>query len=201
MNVLDINLRNDSQPNLAVDTPKREVIDFIPKRRYVFPLGGIDVQRKHISGRRQVLSEFETEGSIATAILSKTLAVAPDSGSQHHAFKVDKDPLVIRTRRQVERTPIRGDELIIAVIEAVPWQDNIRVRDCDASKPGIIEARLVYVGGGLVGVAPASVKRKYNAACSNRMRWRGEGVCRNLKGRRESSGRLQERSTIHKTPR
>ena len=87
-----------------------------------------------------MLCEFEREGCKATLVFAEKNAVDPDGGSGHGAFKIHEDTLACRSLRHFEPSPIGGDEFVILVVEVVPGQCNIRVRDDDWFKLRIVES-------------------------------------------------------------
>ena len=70
-------------------------------------------------------------------------AVDPDSGGGHHAFEVDEDALASRFRRKLEAAAIERDELVGLLVEAVPRQRDVGVRDHDAIEIGVVEIFVV----------------------------------------------------------
>jgi len=120
VDVFDEDLRDDAESDLAVDAAEGEVVDFVAEGWDVFAFGGIDVEREDVVLWLEVMGELEAEGCVAAAILAELVAVAVDGGGEHDAFEVGEDALALRGGGDVELAAIGGDELEVAVVEAVP---------------------------------------------------------------------------------
>ena len=83
--------------------------------------------------------EFEGEGREAALVFAEARAVDPDRGGGHYAFEVDEDALAARFGGQLEAAAIDRDELIGFLVEAVPGQRDVGVRNDHALERGIVE--------------------------------------------------------------
>src|SRR5215472_6010131 len=72
--------------------------------------------------------------------------------------------MVTRFGRQPKLTTIDGDELIRLLIEAVPGQALIGVRDCDLIKVGVVEVAPNVARRALGAEAPVAVHQEDRAA-------------------------------------
>ena len=88
-----------------------------------------------------MLCEFKREGCKAAFVFAEEDAVDPDSGSSHGTFEINEDTLACGGLRQFEAAPIGGDEFVILVVEVVPGQVDVGMRNNDAFKLRIVEIR------------------------------------------------------------
>ena len=98
--------------------------------------------------------------------IRRDASVDPDGGSGHHAFEVDKDMLASAAGGKLETAAVERDEFIALLIKTVPGKRNIRVRDDDLVKLGVIEILVVAAFHNSAGCT---------ATCGS---WAGRGVRR-----------------------
>ena len=157
-NIFDESGRNNAEGNFAIDSAKGEVVNLVPKGRDVRALARIDVDSQNIlTVEIEMGSEIEREGGVATFVLAKANAVNPNGGGGHHAFEIDEDMLSLGFRRQTKPTTIKRDELIGSVIETVPGQAYIGVRDDDTIKGGVVKFFAVGTVDNGFAVSPIAI--------------------------------------------
>ncbi len=138
--VFDESAGDDAQRNLAIDAAESQVVDLVAERRNIGPLGGVHLHGQHVlSVEIDMRREVEGEGRVAALVFAEAHAVDPDGGGGHHAFKIHENALAVRFRRQLEAAAIDGDELIGLVVEAVPGQADIGVRNRPRAQTRIVE--------------------------------------------------------------
>src|SRR5580704_10422390 len=99
--------------------------------------------------------------------------------------------------------PVNGDKLILLVVEAMPWQPNIRVRNNDALKCGVIELPSMRAFDKRMVVAPIPVDGKNQPAISVRSRGRGiagKQSWRKCGARNDRARGFQKASSVHVLP-
>ena len=112
----------------------------ITEGRDIGPLSGVHINRQDIFPIKvEVGSEVKGKRSVAALVLAQVHTVDPDCGRGHYAFKINEDVLALRLDRQTETPAVEGNELIRFVVEAVPGQANIGVRNHHAFKCGVVE--------------------------------------------------------------
>ena len=146
-NILDEGRGNDAQGDFAVDAAEGEVVDFVAERWNVGALGGVDIDGEDIlSVEIEVRRQVEGERRVATFVFAELGAVDPDGGGGHHAFEVDEDVLASGFRGKLEAATVERDELVGLLVEAVPREPDVGVRDGDAveaaSRRNLCRARL-----------------------------------------------------------
>src|SRR5580704_2579022 len=138
--VLNKRRGHDSQGDLTVDAPEGEVVNLVTERRNIGPFAGININRQHIlSVEVEMRRQLKGEWRVSALILSQPCSVDPDGRGGHYAFKVNENVLSARFRRKLEATAIKGHELVSLLIETMPWQGGIRMRDHDLLKSGVVE--------------------------------------------------------------
>ena len=142
--VLEEEIGDDAQTDLAIDAAEGHVVDLVAEGRDVFALGGVEVNGEDV-GRipAQVRREFEGEGSVAALVFAERVAVDPDGGGGHGAFEVDEDALAACGGGKAEVAAVGGDELVVGVVEAVPGEELVGVRKDDGGEGAVVE---VWVG-------------------------------------------------------
>jgi len=68
-------------------------------------------------------------------------AVEADGGGGHDAREVHEHALALESSRQTEVAPVDRDELIASVVEAVPGQNAVGVREGHPLEAAIVEIR------------------------------------------------------------
>src|SRR5580658_10432211 len=110
------------------------------KRRDVRPF-----RRVHINGKDVFTAEVDVRGQIerkrrvATLVLAQPHAIDPNGRGGHDPFEVDENALATCLRGQTKTTPVNGNKLILLVVEAMPGQPDIRMRNDDVIKRRIVE--------------------------------------------------------------
>ena len=89
--------------------------------------------------------------------IRETRAVDPYGRGGHHPFEIYEDALALGGGRKFEAPPIERDKLVSLLIEAVPRQSNVGVRDDDLIKPGVVEILIVPSFNDSAAVAPFAV--------------------------------------------
>ena len=107
-----------------------------------------------------MLREFEREGCKAALVLAKERAIDPDSCRRHGTFEINEDALACGRLRQLEATPIGGDEFVILVVEVVPGQADVSMRNDDALKLRVVEIRGFRALDGRRVITPVAIDRQ-----------------------------------------
>src|SRR5687767_10224505 len=105
-------------------------------------------------------SDLEGKSSVAAAILAESLTVQRNGGRSHHAVEIDEHSSSIQSRRHPEVTPVQRNKLIFLVVEAMPRQQLVRMRNGDASEGGVVEARACAAGDVFLAVQPLVIQRE-----------------------------------------
>jgi len=116
-----------------------------------------------------VRGEFEGEGREAALVLAERGAVDPDGGGGHGAFEVDEDALAARGGWGFESAAIGRDELVGFVVEVVPGQMHVGVRNHDSLKGGVIEVGCVGAFDFAGMVAPTAIDGQDGAPGGGRL--------------------------------
>ena len=200
MDVLEEDLRDDAEGDLAVDAAEGEVVDLVAEGRDVGALGRVDVEREYVVARGiEVVGELEGKGRVAAAILAEFVAVEVDGGGGHDAFEVDEDALAGGGVGDFQLAAVGGDELVVLVLKAVPRQRNIAVRDDDFGKARVVKAGLVRAFDDGRVIAPAAIDGVHGAAGGHArafFRCGQRGLCE-ARARDQRSTALKEAATIH----
>src|SRR5215831_11768982 len=88
-----------------------------------------------------MLCQLKREWRESSAIIPEQLSVDPHRRRRHHAFEIDEYTFPLGAFRKFEPPPIGRDELVIFVVEAVPGQFDICMRNDNSLKLGVIEVR------------------------------------------------------------
>jgi hypothetical protein len=173
-NILDKCCRNDAQPDFSVDSSESQIVDLIAKGRDVRPLRRVHIHRQHVfSAEIDVRRQIKGKRGVAALVLAEAHAVDPNGRGGHHPFEVDENAFAARLRWQTKTPPINGHKLILLFVEAVPGQPDIRVRNNDALKRGVIKLPRVHSFDNCAVVTPIPVDGKDQPAIGGGSRSRG----------------------------
>src|SRR5260370_37282174 len=101
-------------------------------------------------------------------IFAQRNAVDPDGRGRHRSFKVKENTLAFQAPRRFEATAISRNKLVGLVVEAMPWQEHVGVRNDNLFKTGIIKFNCLGPLHLARGIAPATIDRYVDAAGSER---------------------------------
>src|SRR5215469_11261729 len=90
--------------------------------------------------------QFERKRCISSFVFAKWMPIDPDCAGCHCAFKVHKKPFTASTRGYSEVPPVRRNELVLCIVEAVPGEKFVRVRQYDRRELFILKSRLCITG-------------------------------------------------------
>src|SRR6202158_3105865 len=122
-NVFDKGAGNDAQSDFAVDTAESQVVDLVPKRRDVWALTGVHIDRENVvAAGVEVRCKVEGKGCVPAFVFAEARAVDPDGGRGHYAFEVDEDVASGGFSRHLEAAAVEGDEFVGLLVEAMPGQ-------------------------------------------------------------------------------
>ncbi len=107
-------------------------------------------------------------------IFAQRNAVDPDGRGRHRSFKVKENTLAFQGPRRFEASAVSRNKLVGLVVEAMPWQEHVGVRN-----DSLLESRIIKFDcfGSLHlarGIAPATIDRYVDAPGSERFqgkRW------------------------------
>ena len=116
--------------------------------------------------------KLERERRISSFVFAQLLAIDPDSGSGHHAFEIDENPLALGFFGQTKAAPVQGHELVLFFIKAMPGQADIGMRHDNSFKAGVVEIFLVPALKGLRTEAPITIDGKHETARCAVRNWR-----------------------------
>src|SRR5258708_20549398 len=105
--------------------------------------------------------ELEREGCVTAFVFAKVVVIDPDSRSCRRTLEVDEDALAARGARQLEMTSIGRDKLILLVVERVPGEHSVGVRNDHMCEGFIVELPLVIALDYLGAEAPAAIRRQH----------------------------------------
>ena len=132
--------RNDAQRNFAINAAEGQIVDLIAEGWNVGALGGIDLDRQHVLAVEiEMGCQLEGKRRVPALVLAEACAVEPHRGSGHHAFKVHKHALPAGFGWKLEMAPVDGNEFVVLIVEAVPGQADIGVRNHHPLETGIVE--------------------------------------------------------------
>ncbi len=138
--IVDIRMRNDAQRHLAIDSAEGHVIDLVAKRRHVRALGRVHLHNQYVLRILvNMLRQLERKWSEPAAIFSEANSIDPHRRRRHDAFKVDKDALSRRAARQFEPPSIGRDEFVFLIVEVMPGQLDVGMRNDYALKLCVVE--------------------------------------------------------------
>src|SRR6516164_2696967 len=130
--------------------------------------GRVDINGQNVfTIEIDVGSQLEREGRVATPVFTKPHAVNPNRGGSHHAFKISKDMAPTCFRRKFETATVEGHKLVRLIVEAVPRQWDVGVRNDNALKSRVVKILLMPSVNNRPVVAPIAVDRKDHAATRN----------------------------------
>ena len=131
--VFDIERGNNPKIDLAINPAKGQIVDLVAEGRNIVTLGRVHMHSENIvPSPIHMLRQLKGERSITTLVLAELLPVDPYRRSRHRPFEIDKNPLTSLRTWQLEMPAVRRNELILLIIEGVPWQRLIRVRNHNA---------------------------------------------------------------------
>src|SRR5882724_865408 len=163
-NVFEESARDDAQRNFAVDATESEVVDLVAEGWDVRTLCGVDIDSQNIfSIEIDVRGEIERERCVATFVFAEARAINPDSGGGHDAFEVDKNVAAGGFRWELETAAIDGDELVRLIVEAVPGEADVGVRNDNAFEGGVVELAGVRAFDNGFVETPIAIDRKDHA--------------------------------------
>src|ERR1700680_1055964 len=159
--VLDKCRRHDTQGDFTVYAAEGKIVNFISKGRNVRALGGVHIDGDHVcSVEVEVGCQLKREWRVAAFVLSQSHSVEPDCGSGHHALEVDKDAFTSRFGRKLEAAAVERDKFVSLFIETMPWERDVRVRDHDRVKLGVVEIFGVAAFDKSSAITPLSIHGK-----------------------------------------
>jgi hypothetical protein len=128
----------------------------------------------------------------------------PDRGGGHDTLEVDENVAASRFGRQFEAPAVNGDKLIGFVVEAVPGQADIRVRNDDAFESGVVELAPARTFNKRFAVSSMPVAGKNHAPLGHGIageRWmaRKRAGCKRC-ARDDRARRLQKVAHVHTLP-
>src|SRR5262249_18476635 len=139
-NVFDEGAGNDAEPDFAIDAAEGQVVDLVAERRDVGALGGVEIDGENIfTGKVDVRGEMEGERRVAAFVFAELGAVDPDGGGGHGAFEIDEDVFAARFGGELEFAAVERDEFVALVIETVPGELRVGVRNHDAFELRVVE--------------------------------------------------------------
>jgi hypothetical protein len=94
-------------------------------------------------------------------VLTQRLAVECYCRRRHDALEVDEDAATILILWRHEVSPIDVNELVVAIVEAVPRESAVGVGHSDALKAGVVEIRIGAFWHRHVVVQPTPVQGKH----------------------------------------
>src|SRR5580698_4891921 len=147
-----------AQGDLTINASERQIVNLVAEGRNIRPLARIHIHGQNIFAVNiKMRSEIETERRVSAPVFSDPRAVDPHGGCRHHAFEVDKYVPSARFRRELEMTPITGNELIGLLVKTVPGHTNIGVGNNHPFIGEIVEALKVRPFYHLAAVKPAAI--------------------------------------------
>ncbi len=126
----------EAQPGLAVDAAVAEVVDDVAEGRQPRPLRRVDLDDEAVRPRAQAARDLDREGRVAALVGADALPVQPELAGGHDALEVEEGPLRGVCARALDVAGVGGDELIVALVEAVVGELAVGVGQVDAF-PGI----------------------------------------------------------------
>ncbi len=193
--VFQMRCRHGAQPHVAIDAAKREVINRAAEGRNVGALGGIELDHQDVLAVPiEVGRELERKRRVAALVFAEALAVEPHGARRHGAVEVHEDVLAAGLRRNAEVAAVGGDELRAFLVEAVPREPLVGVRDDDALEFGIVEGARARVLHALRREAPVAIHAQHEAA--GPLRLRGDEIGQRQRGERRGA-RFHEVAAIH----
>src|SRR5580700_4277350 len=110
----------------------------------VRPFRRVHIHRKHVfTAEVDVRRQIERKRRVATFVLAQPHTIDPNGRGGHDTFEVHENALAASLWGQTKTTPVNGNKLILLVVEAMPGQPDIRVRNNDVIKPRVVELRRV----------------------------------------------------------
>src|ERR1700751_604431 len=132
--------RNNAKRNFAIDSAESKVINLVSKRRNVRSLGRIEVNRKNIlSVEIDMWRQVERKRRVSTLVFTEFGAVDPDGRSRHGTLEVHKHMLAACFGRKPEAATITRHEFVALLIEAVPRDFDVGVRNDHALVTRVIK--------------------------------------------------------------
>ncbi len=143
----------------AIDAAESQVVDVFAKGRNVAALRRVQFHRDHIvAAVLQVRRDLETERRVTALVLVELVPVHGDRGGGHGTGEIQEDAFALPFRQRAEVTPVGGDELEAALIETVPGQAHVGVRQGDLLPRRIVEIRGRNAGCRLAAEQPSAVQ-------------------------------------------
>src|SRR5437588_2383162 len=191
---------NNPQRHFPINAAEREVINLIAEGRNVGALARIKVHHQDVLAIEiDVRRQIEREWSVSSFVFAQLRCIDPNRRSGHRSFEVDKHMLPTRFRRKLETTTIAGYKFIRFLVETMPRNSNISVRNDHALVTGVIEIASVRRFGYVPVVAPVPVDWNDHASGGGSRVRRIAAKCRlgESSGGDQRPGRLNELASIH----
>src|SRR5215472_1812652 len=164
-NIQQKGTRHATQRHLPIDAAKGEVIDLVAERRNIRPLGGVQIDYQDVlSCEVDVRCQVKGKRRVTSFIFTEPYAIDPHRRCQHRALKIDENMPAARLGGQLESPPIHGYEFVGFVIETVPRQGHVRVRQNHTFKCGVVEILFVCRRNDRAVVPPVAVDRQNYSA-------------------------------------
>ena len=159
VHVLDERRWNDSQLDVAVDAAEGQVVDPVPERRNVGTLGRIQYHCDHVAAIvLQMLRQLEAERRVAALVLLELVPVDRNGGGSHGSAEIQEDSFSLPRGHGPEVAAVGGDELEVRLVEAVPGQAHVGVRQGDLLPRGIVEAGIRHARARLAAEQPVAIQ-------------------------------------------
>lgn len=140
--VVEIDVGDDAERYLAVDSTEGHIVDLVSERRDIRPLRRIQFHHQHVLPTgTQVRRDIEAKWRIATLVFAQLGAIDPHFGRGHGSFEVHESAVRGRGGGDLEPAAVGGDKLVRLVVEAMPGQRNIGMRDCDSLEVRVVEVQ------------------------------------------------------------
>ena len=104
---------------------------------------------------------------VTAPMLAQVVPVDRHGGGRHRAPKIEEHAQPPRLRRHFEVAAVNGNKLVVAVIEAMPGQQFVGVRNGNGSESAVVESGLGGALGSWAPEQPASIERIDMASVSS----------------------------------
>ena len=163
--IFDKGRRNDAKRDFAIDAAEGQVVNLVAEGRNVRALAGIQIHRQHVLAIEiEMRSEVKRKRRVSALVLAQALAIDPDGGSGHGAFKIHEDALAPGLGRKFEAAAVAGDEFIAFFVKAVPGQADVGMRNHDALISGVVEIAGVRAFRHGATEAPVAIHGQHQAS-------------------------------------
>src|SRR5215467_306086 len=106
--------------------------------------------------------QFERKRCVAAAIFPESLTVEPYGGSGHDSAEVNEHAALTQFKRHWEVPAINRYKLILLVIESMPRQELVRVRNGDSLESSVVESGSSCIWLRLFAVKPVVIEGKHS---------------------------------------